>query len=192
MQQPRLARAGPPPPSGHILRAADNEPSSCWRKAVENGDPFRGVILGALRGTYIYTLLDWHRTSHPQSRNSAIYAAFEMPPVASEKNLTSLFWALVALLRRMVMIFVCVDVHVVGLPINRVIVLVQEEEQWLFLSRKASLRKRSLKHLVDEARCLQSDALHHNITGQYDRKKRFLRVKKKTQTDFYVNLLIKN
>uniref|UniRef100_A0A452SRS7 Tyrosine-protein kinase receptor n=1 Tax=Ursus americanus TaxID=9643 RepID=A0A452SRS7_URSAM len=42
---------------------------------------------------------------------------------------------------------------------------VQEEEQWLFLSRKASLRKRSLKHLVDEARCLQSDALHHNITG---------------------------
>ncbi|XP_064454102.1 proto-oncogene tyrosine-protein kinase ROS isoform X1 [Mirounga angustirostris] len=42
---------------------------------------------------------------------------------------------------------------------------VQEEEQWLFLSRKASLRKRSLKHLVDEAHCLQSDATHHNITG---------------------------
>ncbi|XP_051711345.2 proto-oncogene tyrosine-protein kinase ROS isoform X1 [Oryctolagus cuniculus] len=42
---------------------------------------------------------------------------------------------------------------------------VQEEEQWLFLSRKMSLRKRSLKHLVDEARCLWSDAIHHNITG---------------------------
>uniref|UniRef100_G1LGZ2 Tyrosine-protein kinase receptor n=1 Tax=Ailuropoda melanoleuca TaxID=9646 RepID=G1LGZ2_AILME len=42
---------------------------------------------------------------------------------------------------------------------------VQEEEQWLFLSRKASLRKRSLKHLVDEAHCLQSDAIHHNIRG---------------------------
>ncbi|KAM9676302.1 proto-oncogene tyrosine-protein kinase ROS isoform 3-T3 [Dama dama] len=42
---------------------------------------------------------------------------------------------------------------------------VQEEEQWLFLSRKTSLRKRSLKHLVDEAHCLQSDATHHNITG---------------------------
>ncbi|EPQ03180.1 Proto-oncogene tyrosine-protein kinase ROS [Myotis brandtii] len=42
---------------------------------------------------------------------------------------------------------------------------VQEEEQWLFLSRKSSLRKRSLKHLVDEAQCLQSDAAHHNITG---------------------------
>ncbi|XP_037376870.1 proto-oncogene tyrosine-protein kinase ROS [Talpa occidentalis] len=42
---------------------------------------------------------------------------------------------------------------------------VQEEEQWLFLSRKTSLRKRSLKHLVDEAHCLQSDAIHHNITG---------------------------
>lgn len=94
MQQPSLARAGPPPPSGRILRAADNEPSSCWRKAVENGDPLRGVILGALRGTYIYTLLDWHCTSHPQSRNSAIYAAVEMPVLASEKNLTSLFRAL--------------------------------------------------------------------------------------------------
>nr|XP_019596913.1 PREDICTED: proto-oncogene tyrosine-protein kinase ROS isoform X2 [Rhinolophus sinicus] len=42
---------------------------------------------------------------------------------------------------------------------------VQEEEQWLFLSRKSSLRKRSLKHLVDEAQCLQSDAIYHNITG---------------------------
>ncbi|KAM5325675.1 proto-oncogene tyrosine-protein kinase ROS isoform 1-T1 [Glossophaga mutica] len=42
---------------------------------------------------------------------------------------------------------------------------VQEEEQWLFLSRKSSLRKRSLKHLVDEAQCLESDAIHHNITG---------------------------
>ncbi|XP_069344443.1 proto-oncogene tyrosine-protein kinase ROS isoform X3 [Eulemur rufifrons] len=42
---------------------------------------------------------------------------------------------------------------------------VHEEEQWLFLSRKTSLRKRSLKHLVDEAHCLQSDAIHHNITG---------------------------
>ncbi|XP_072621568.1 proto-oncogene tyrosine-protein kinase ROS isoform X2 [Vulpes vulpes] len=42
---------------------------------------------------------------------------------------------------------------------------VQEEEQWLFLSRKASLRKRSLKHLVDEAHCLQSGAIHHDITG---------------------------
>uniref|UniRef100_A0A8D2B9G8 Tyrosine-protein kinase receptor n=1 Tax=Sciurus vulgaris TaxID=55149 RepID=A0A8D2B9G8_SCIVU len=42
---------------------------------------------------------------------------------------------------------------------------VQEEEQWLFLSRKTSLRKRSLKHLVDEAHCLWSDAIHHNITG---------------------------
>ncbi|XP_039101958.1 proto-oncogene tyrosine-protein kinase ROS [Hyaena hyaena] len=41
----------------------------------------------------------------------------------------------------------------------------QEEEQWLFLSRKSSLRKRSLKHLVDEAHCLHSDAIHHNITG---------------------------
>ncbi|XP_064342815.1 proto-oncogene tyrosine-protein kinase ROS isoform X2 [Camelus dromedarius] len=42
---------------------------------------------------------------------------------------------------------------------------VQEEEQWLFLSRKTSLRKRSLKHLVDEAHCLQSDATRRNITG---------------------------
>ncbi|XP_058422820.1 proto-oncogene tyrosine-protein kinase ROS isoform X2 [Diceros bicornis minor] len=42
---------------------------------------------------------------------------------------------------------------------------VQEEEQWLFLSRKTSLRKRSLKHLVDEAHCLQSGATRHNITG---------------------------
>ncbi|XP_048210595.1 proto-oncogene tyrosine-protein kinase ROS isoform X2 [Perognathus longimembris pacificus] len=42
---------------------------------------------------------------------------------------------------------------------------VQEEEQWLFLSRKTSLRKRSLKHLVDEAHCLWSDIIHHNITG---------------------------
>ncbi|XP_040821243.1 proto-oncogene tyrosine-protein kinase ROS isoform X2 [Ochotona curzoniae] len=42
---------------------------------------------------------------------------------------------------------------------------VQEEEQWLFLSRKISLRKRSLKHLVDEAHCLRSNAIHHNITG---------------------------
>ncbi|XP_060046544.1 proto-oncogene tyrosine-protein kinase ROS [Erinaceus europaeus] len=42
---------------------------------------------------------------------------------------------------------------------------VQEEEQWLFLSRKTSLRKRSLKHVVDEAHCLQSDAVHSNITG---------------------------
>ncbi|XP_059797330.1 proto-oncogene tyrosine-protein kinase ROS isoform X2 [Balaenoptera ricei] len=42
---------------------------------------------------------------------------------------------------------------------------VQEEEQWLFLSRKTSLRKRSLKHLVDEAHCLQSGATHRNITG---------------------------
>ncbi|XP_037699238.1 proto-oncogene tyrosine-protein kinase ROS isoform X2 [Choloepus didactylus] len=42
---------------------------------------------------------------------------------------------------------------------------VQEEEQWLFLSRKSSLRKRSLKHLVEEAHCLHSDAVHYNITG---------------------------
>ncbi|XP_058163307.1 proto-oncogene tyrosine-protein kinase ROS isoform X2 [Dasypus novemcinctus] len=42
---------------------------------------------------------------------------------------------------------------------------VQEEEQWLFLSRNSSLRKRSLKHLVDEAHCLPSDATHHDITG---------------------------
>ncbi|XP_054425844.1 proto-oncogene tyrosine-protein kinase ROS [Pteronotus mesoamericanus] len=42
---------------------------------------------------------------------------------------------------------------------------VQEEEQWLFLSRKSSLRKRSLKHLVDEAQCLVSEAIHRNITG---------------------------
>ncbi|XP_066227893.1 proto-oncogene tyrosine-protein kinase ROS isoform X2 [Saccopteryx leptura] len=42
---------------------------------------------------------------------------------------------------------------------------VQEEEQWLFLSRKSSLRKRSLKHLVDEAQCLQSHVTHHPITG---------------------------
>lgn len=42
---------------------------------------------------------------------------------------------------------------------------VQEEEQWLFLSRKTSLRKRSLKYLVDEAHCLWSDAIRHNITG---------------------------
>ncbi|XP_011857747.1 PREDICTED: proto-oncogene tyrosine-protein kinase ROS [Mandrillus leucophaeus] len=42
---------------------------------------------------------------------------------------------------------------------------VQEEEQWLFLSRKTSLRKRSLKHLVDEAHCLRLDAIYHNITG---------------------------
>ncbi|KAM5262566.1 proto-oncogene tyrosine-protein kinase ROS [Ctenodactylus gundi] len=42
---------------------------------------------------------------------------------------------------------------------------VQEEEQWLFLSRRMSLRKRSLKRLVDEAHCLQSGAIHHNITG---------------------------
>lgn len=57
--------------------------------------------------------------------------------------------------------------HVVGLSVNHVVVSVQEEEQWLFLSRKSSLRKRSLKHLVDEAQCLQSDAIYHNITGQY-------------------------
>ncbi|XP_073931842.1 proto-oncogene tyrosine-protein kinase ROS isoform X2 [Castor canadensis] len=42
---------------------------------------------------------------------------------------------------------------------------VQGEEQWLFLSRKTSLRKRSLKYLVDEAHCLWSDDIHHNITG---------------------------
>ncbi|XP_013372154.1 PREDICTED: proto-oncogene tyrosine-protein kinase ROS isoform X1 [Chinchilla lanigera] len=42
---------------------------------------------------------------------------------------------------------------------------VQEEEQWLFLSRKTSLRKRSLKHLVEEAHCLWSDGIQHNITG---------------------------
>ncbi|XP_036024992.1 proto-oncogene tyrosine-protein kinase ROS isoform X3 [Onychomys torridus] len=42
---------------------------------------------------------------------------------------------------------------------------VQEEEQWLFLSRKTSLRKRSLKYLVDEAHCLWSDTIHQNITG---------------------------
>ncbi|KAM6185672.1 proto-oncogene tyrosine-protein kinase ROS isoform 2-T2 [Rhynchocyon petersi] len=42
---------------------------------------------------------------------------------------------------------------------------VQEEEQWLFLSRKTSLRKRSLKYIADEAHCLQSDVIHHNITG---------------------------
>uniref|UniRef100_G1RSK1 Tyrosine-protein kinase receptor n=1 Tax=Nomascus leucogenys TaxID=61853 RepID=G1RSK1_NOMLE len=42
---------------------------------------------------------------------------------------------------------------------------VQQEEQWLFLSRKTSLRKRSLKHLVDEAHCLRLDAVYHNITG---------------------------
>ncbi|XP_005363674.1 proto-oncogene tyrosine-protein kinase ROS [Microtus ochrogaster] len=42
---------------------------------------------------------------------------------------------------------------------------VQEEEQWLFLSRKTSLRKRSLKYLVDEAHCLWSDTILHNITG---------------------------
>ena len=53
---------------------------------------------------------------------------------------------------------------------------VQEEEQWLFLSRKTSLRKRSLKHLVDEAHCLQSEATHHNITGQCNREKCFLSV----------------
>lgn len=89
------------------------------------------------------------------------------------------------------MIFLCVDVHVVGLPINHVIVLVQEEEQWLFLSRKASVRKRSLKHLVDEAHCLQSEAIHHNITGQYDRKKCFLCEKKKRPrlTSILVSLL---
>lgn len=79
----------------------------------------------------------------------------------------------------MVTSFLHVSVHVVGLPITHVIVLVQEEEQWLFLSRKASLRKRSLKHLVDEAHCLQSGAIHHDITGQYDGKKCFLCVKKK-------------
>lgn len=58
----------------------------------------------------------------------------------------------------------------VGLSVNRVIVLVQEEEQWLFLSRKSSLRKRSLKHLVDEAHCLHSDAIYSNITGQYNER----------------------
>ncbi|XP_075410071.1 proto-oncogene tyrosine-protein kinase ROS isoform X2 [Tenrec ecaudatus] len=42
---------------------------------------------------------------------------------------------------------------------------VQEEEQWLFLSRKRSLRKRSLKYVVEEAHCLQSDGIQHNITG---------------------------
>nr|XP_048281423.1 proto-oncogene tyrosine-protein kinase ROS isoform X3 [Myodes glareolus] len=42
---------------------------------------------------------------------------------------------------------------------------VQEEEQWLFLSRKTSLRKRSLKYLVEEAHCLWSDTIRHNITG---------------------------
>jgi hypothetical protein len=56
----------------------------------------------------------------------------------------------------------------VSLPINYIF-SVQEEEQWLFLSRKTSLRKRSLKYLVDEAHCLWSDAIHHNITGQSNR-----------------------
>lgn len=60
--------------------------------------------------------------------------------------------------------------HTVVLSVNRVVVLVQEEEQWLFLSRRTSLRKRSLKHLVDEAQCLQSDVIHRNITGQYERE----------------------
>ncbi|KAL1770156.1 proto-oncoprotein tyrosine-protein kinase ROS [Sigmodon hispidus] len=41
----------------------------------------------------------------------------------------------------------------------------QEEEQWLFLSRKTSLRKRSLKYLVEESHCLWSDTIRHNITG---------------------------
>lgn len=59
---------------------------------------------------------------------------------------------------------------------------VQEEEQWLFLSRKTSLRKRSLKYLVDEAHCLWSDTIHHNITGQSNRgvslhsKKKYLQL----------------
>lgn len=71
-----------------------------------------------------------------------------------------------------------VNVHMVGLSVNCAAVLVQEEEQWLFLSRKTSLRKRSLKHLVDEAHCLHSGATHHNITGQYNRKECFLSKKK--------------
>lgn len=79
-----------------------------------------------------------------------------------------------------------------AVSVNHIVVLVQEEEQWLFLSRKSSLRKRSLKHLVDEAQCLQSDAVHHNITGQYSREKYFLRVKRKIQVDFSFNLFMKN
>lgn len=82
--------------------------------------------------------------------------------------------------------------YVVGVvSVNHVVVLVQEEEQWLFLSRKSSLRKRSLKHLVDEAQCLQSDAANHHITGQYSREKYSLCVKRKLQVEFSFNLFIK-
>lgn len=86
-------------------------------------------------------------------------------------------------------LFVSMCIQMVS--VNHVVVLVQEEEQWLFLSRKSSLRKRSLKHLVDEAQCLQSDATHHNITGQYKREM-FFSEKRKIQVDFYFNLFIKS
>lgn len=56
-----------------------------------------------------------------------------------------------------------------GQPAYKLCFSVQEEEQWLFLSRKTSLRKRSLKYLVDEAHCLWSDTIHQNITGQSNR-----------------------
>lgn len=53
MQQPRLAWAGPPPPSSHILMAGGNELGSYWGKAVANGDSLCDIILGTLRGAYV-------------------------------------------------------------------------------------------------------------------------------------------
>lgn len=84
------------------------------------------------------------------------------------ENLVSLFKKVLSSLCRRIKTF-CVGLCMVGLSAYKSCFSVQEEEQWLFLSRKTSLRKRSLKYLVDEAHCLWSDAIRHNITGQSDR-----------------------
>ncbi|NXU48486.1 ROS1 kinase, partial [Turnix velox] len=42
---------------------------------------------------------------------------------------------------------------------------VKEKAMWLFLSREQSLRKRYMEHFLEAAQCLQSDIIHHNITG---------------------------
>ncbi|NWX24129.1 ROS1 kinase, partial [Aegotheles bennettii] len=41
----------------------------------------------------------------------------------------------------------------------------KEKATWLFVSRNQSLRKRYMEHFLEEAQCLQSDIIHHNITG---------------------------
>lgn len=191
MQQPAPAWAGPPPPSSQIPMVEENKPSSYLGKAVENSDPAWDVILRAFRGTYPEILLDWHCTSHPHHR---MWFVLQLKyPSAFRENLTSLFHVLIPLFWRVVLIFfVSTCIWLVCLSRKCVVVLVQEEERWLFLSRKTSLRKRSLKHLVDEAHCLQPGATHRNITGQCNREKCFLSVKRKIQVDFSLNPFIKD